>query len=238
MEINSVILGDCIEVMQGIKDKSIDLILTSPLYNLGNNHHTGSKLIYPYEDDINETEYQELQLRFLNLCYCILKDDGSLLYNHKNRIKNGISITPYEWILKSDFIIKQEIVWKNGSQNFDKIRFYPMTERIYWLSKSPDTKLYNAINHHDLFNETEWKPQTTNNSHQRTFPVKLAEDLLKCFPDKQVILDPFAGSGTTAIAAIRQNRNYILIEKEPKYYDIINKRIDQELDKIKIEFND
>ena len=53
---------------------------------------------------------------------------GNLIYNHKNRIKKGIQITPYEWLLKTDFVIKQELVWFNASQNFDKIRFYPMTE--------------------------------------------------------------------------------------------------------------
>ena len=55
------------------------------------------------------------------------------MYQHKNRIKKGVQISPYEWI-KSLFI-KQEIVWINES-NFDKIRFYPFTERVYWLTKS------------------------------------------------------------------------------------------------------
>lgn len=137
--------------MKSIPDGSVDLIITSPPYNLGNTHHTGTKRHKAYDDNLPEKEYQEWQIQVLNECWRVLKDTGSMIYNHKNRIKNGVQITPYEWLLKTKFIIKQELVWFNGSQNFDKIRFYPMTERIYWLAKSPKTKLFNAINHHDLF---------------------------------------------------------------------------------------
>ena len=98
-----------------------------------------------------EDLYQKWQIEVLNECCRVLKQNGSMWYNHKNRIKNGVQITPYEWILKSDFIVKQEIIWENGSQNFDKIRFYPMTERVYWLAKDSKTKMFNTIDHHDFF---------------------------------------------------------------------------------------
>jgi len=155
----------------------------------------------------------------------ILKDDGSIIYNHKNRIKDGVQITPYEWLLKTPFTIKQELVWFNRSQNFDKIRFYPMTERFYWLAKSSKTKLFNAINHHDLFGKDEWKAVGTKGKHTRAFPEKMVEDFLKCFPEAQIVLDPFAGSGTTGVACKNLNRNFILIEKEQGYIDIINQRL-------------
>lgn len=222
---NKVIQGDCLEVMREMPDNSVDMVLTSPPYNLGNNHHTGAKRHKTYNDSMPETEYQEWQIEFMQECFRILKDDGSLIYNHKNRIKNGIQITPYEWILKTDFVVKQELVWFNGSQNFDKIRFYPMTERVYWLAKSSKTKLFNTINHHDLFNKSEWKPVGTNKKHKRAFPVEFAEDIIKCFPNANIILDPFAGSGTTGVACKNLNRNYILIEKEPEYVEIIKQRL-------------
>jgi modification methylase len=226
---NTVIQGDCLEVMKDIPDKIIDMVLTSPPYNLGNTHHTGGKRHKAYSDNLPEEEYQQQQKCFLDECYRILKDDGSIIYNHKNRIKGGIQITPYEWILKTQFIVKQEIVWFNGSQNFDKIRFYPMTERIYWLAKSSKTKLFNTINHHDLFDKKEWKAVGTRGSHTRAFPEKMVEDILKCFPDAKLVLDPFAGSGTTGVACKNLNRNYILIEKELEYVEIINKRLQSTL---------
>jgi modification methylase len=164
----------------------------------------------------------------LNECYRVIKDDGSVFYNHKNRIKDGMQTTPYEWILKTNFIVKQEIVWFNGSQNFDKIRFYPMTERIYWLAKNPSTKLSNVINHHDVFSKAEWEPVKTSGEHKRAFPVDMCKDIAMCFPQADLIFDPFCGSGTTCVAAKRLGRRYIGVDISPEYCDIARKRLEAE----------
>jgi len=220
-----LIQGDCLEKLKDISKGGVDLVVTSPPYNLGNSHHTGNKRHKAYDDNLPEQEYQTWQIEVLNECYRVLSERGSLIYNHKNRIKNGVQITPYEWLLKTDFIIKQELVWFNGSQNFDKIRFYPMTERVYWLAKSPKTKLINVINHHDLFGRDEWKAVGTNGSHTRAFPEKMVTDFLLCFPEATTILDPFMGSGTTGVACKNLNRNFIGIEKDPEYFKIAERRI-------------
>ena len=224
--INKIICGDCLEVMKGMPDKCVDLIVTSPPYNLGNYHHTGSKQHNPYNDDIPEQTYQVWQANVLNECYRVLKDTGSLMYNHKNRIKDGYSISPYLWIFKTPFIIKQEIVWENGTQNFDAIRFYPFTERIYWLAKSNDTIMNNILHRKDIMR---WSPMGTNTEHTRSFPLELAEDLIVIFPEANIIFDPFSGSGTTAVAAKELNRKYICIELDPKYCKIAEDRLKQEV---------
>lgn len=224
-----LIHGDCLKKMKDIHDGSVDLIITSPPYNLGSNHHTGNKNTQAYPDNFPENIYQQNQIKILSECYRILKDTGSLFYNHKNRIKKGVQITPYEWLLKTKFIVKQELVWFNGSQNFDKIRFYPMTERVYWMAKSPKTKLFNAINHHDFFNKSEWKPVGTNGKHKRAFPVEFAESIIKCFPEAMDILDPFMGSGTTGVACKNLGRNFIGIELDETYFEIAEKRINENI---------
>ena len=232
LELNRLYNMDCMEGMKRIPDGSVDLIITSPPYNLGKTHHTGNNRFGSYSeycDDMPEELYQQWQVEILNECYRILGDKGSMFYNHKNRIKNGEQITPYKWILKSNFIVKQEIVWQNGSQNFDKIRFYPMTERVYWLAKSPKTKMFNAINHHDFFTRAEWQPVKTKGAHKRAYPTKMCEDIIACFPNSKTILDPFMGSGTTAIACINTNRNYIGFELDAHYCDIANERIQKAL---------
>ena len=221
--------GDCLELMKEMPDGSVDLIITSPPYNLGNTHHTGNKRFKPYgkhNDDMKELDYQDWQVEVLNECFRILKDDGSMLYNHKNRISKGVQITPYQWLLKTDFVIKQEIVWQNGSQNFDKIRFYPFTERVYWLAKSPKTKLHNVINHHDVFTKADWNSVGTNGKFKRAFPVKMVDDLLSCFPDSEVVLDPFMGSGTTGVACKNTNRNFIGFELDEEYFNIAKERLE------------
>jgi len=221
----NLINDNCFNAFNKIKDNSIDLIITSPPYNLGNNHHTGNKRHQAYNDNLPEAEYQKQQLEFLHKCFKSLKEEGSLIYNHKNRIKKGIQISPYEWIFKSDFIIKQEIVWINRSQNFDKIRFYPFTERLYWLTKKSETKLFNAINHYDVFDYKEWKPVGTKNNHTRAFPEKMVEDVLKCFPTSKVVLDPYMGSGTTGVVCKNLNRDFIGIELDKDYFNIAKERI-------------
>lgn len=228
MKKNYIECGDCLELLRGLPESCIDLIITSPPYNLGKTHHTGNhrfKSYGDYNDDMPEELYQQWQVEVLNECYRVLKPEGSMFYNHKNRIKNGVQITPYEWLLRSNFIIKQEIVWQNGSQNFDKIRFYPMTERVYWLAKDSKTKMFNAINHHDIFKADEWKPVRTKGYHKRAFPEEMCLDIIACFPDADVVLDPFVGSGTTALAAIKSGRHYIGFDISKEYCEIARKRL-------------
>jgi modification methylase len=222
---SEIICGDVLEELKNFPDESVDLIITSPPYNLGNNHHMGNNRHKSYEDDMPEEEYQNWQISVLMHCWRVLKTTGSMFYNHKNRIKDGVQISPYIWVLKTNFIVKQELVWENGSQNFDKIRFYPMTERIYWLSKNRETKLNNVINHKDYFGRTEWIPVKTKYSHKRAFPLKMPVDIISCFPQARVILDPFMGSGTVGVACKRLNRDFIGIEINEDYVKIAKERI-------------
>ena len=225
----NIYLNDCLDAFKKLDDLSIDLIITSPPYNLGNTHHTGNKKHQPYNDNMPEKKYQETQIKMLDECFRVLKNDGSMIYNHKNRIKKGLQISPYEWLFKSKFVIKQELVWINRSQNFDKIRFYPWTERVYWLSKSPNTKLINTINKHDVFDWNEWRPVGTQGSHKRAFPEKFVADMLNVFPDAKIILDPYMGSGTTGAVALNKGRNFIGFEIDKNYYNLAKKRLDIEL---------
>lgn len=223
-----LIHGDCLEVMKTLEDKSVDLIITSPPYNLGTYHHTRNKVFKSYteyKDDMPEELYQEWQIEVLKECYRLLKDDGSMFYNHKNRIKDGKQISPYEWLFKTDFIIKQELVWMNGTPNFDKCRFYPMTERVYWLSKSVDTKMYNHISHMDVFSGSEWKSQGTKGEHKRAFPAQLPRDIICCFREAEVVLDPFMGSGTTGVIAAQSGKHFIGIEIDEGYFNLAKSKI-------------
>jgi len=225
--IDNITKIDCLEGLKQLSNQSIDIIITSPPYNIGNVHHTGRKKHYPYQDDMDEQNYQNWQIQVLNECYRVLKDDGSMFYNHKNRIKNGRQISPYEWIFKTPFITKQEIVWINGTSNFINIRFYPFTERVYWLTKNNKTKLINTIRHTEVFNINEWQPVGTKGVHTRAFPERMVEDILECFPNAQIVLDPFAGSGTTLYVAKTKDKHFIGFENNEKYVQLAKERIKQ-----------
>ena len=216
--------GDCLQVMKEMEDESIDLAITSPPYNLGNNHHTSNKKHYPYDDDMPERQYQEWQKKVMCGIYRILKDDGWLFYNHKNRIKQGQMITPYEWILKTHFILRQEINWMNGSPNFDKVRFSPHSEKVYCLAKG-NAKMWNRLNLTDDWHIT---PVGTNEEHTRAFPKKLVNNIMASV-EFQITFDPFMGSGTTLRVAKNWGRKAIGIEIEEKYCEIAARRMAQEV---------
>ena len=212
-----IINGDCREVLPDFPEKCIDLGITSPPFNLGNTHHTGNYRHQAYSDNLPEADYQASQIATLNELHRIIKDNGSFWYQHKNRIKNGVSTTPYQWLLQTEWLIKQEIVWRNRSQNFDKIRFYPMTERMYWLTKSAKTKLNNVVNLHD-----DWhiEPVGSKGNHTRAFPESIVDNIIPCFPEAIIVIDPYLGSGTTAFCARKENRKCIGIEVSEEYCEL------------------
>jgi len=221
---NKIIKGDCLEVMKDIPDKSVDMVLTSPPYNIGNMHSNDIQFGTYSGNNMKEDVYQKWQVEFLNECHRVLKEDGSMFYNHKIRIKDKKAIHPMEWLLKTNFILKQEIVWDMGkSANSDKIRFFPYSERIYWLVKNKETKIFNKESLSDVWRIVP-KHKRKDIGHIAVMPVEVAENIIKS-TEYKTILDPFAGSGTTGVACKNLNRKYILIEKEPEYIDIINKRL-------------
>lgn len=214
-----------------IPNNSIDLIITSPPYNMGKKLHTGSNYMntyHTYNDNLPEDEYQQEQIEFLNECFRVLKENGSMFYNHKPRIRKGVTIHPLQWVLKSYFILKQELIWRTGSQNFDKIRYYPMTERVYWLTKSPKTKLYNELGLTDIW---EFKNGKRHPIHKATFPIDLPYSIIKSFPNAKLILDPYMGIGTTAKAVLKcneedgGNREYIGFEIDNTYIDCFKEEL-------------
>jgi len=224
-EENIVILhGDCLEILPLMETESVDLVVTSPPYNLGNNHHTGNKRHIPYDDNMPERKYQEWQKLIMCKIYQALTDEGWLFYNHKNRFKNNEMITPYEWILKTHFILKQEINWVNGSPNMDKSRFFPFSEKIYCLSKI-NAKMQNKLN---LTDDWHIAPVGTQGSHTRAFPIKLVSNIMNCI-EFSIVLDPFLGSGTTLVACKNLGRKGIGIEIEEKYCKIAVERLKQEI---------
>ena len=178
-----------------------DLIITSPPYNLGGFHngdrHINQKLdLYP--DNMPEADYQAWQIEVMNKCFSILTDGGSMFYNHKVRIKKGIAVHPLQWILKSDFILKQEIIWTHNRWLLsDPIRFIPITERIYWLTKSPKTKLKNTRHLPDV-----WTVYPKDGHH--IMPQEIIKNILSCFTP-ELVYDPFGGDNLTTLKVCEKN---------------------------------
>lgn len=242
--INKLICGDCIEVMQEMPKESVDLIVTSPPYNLKNSTGNGmkdgrggkwanAKLVEGYsnyDDCMPHDEYALWQRNCLTEMMRLLKSDGAIFYNHKWRVQGGLLQDRHDII--EGFPVRQVIIWqRKGGINFNPGYFLPTYEVIYLIAK-PDFKLVPKANAHgDIWQFT----QEMNNPHPAPFPVHLIERIVSS-TEAEIVLDPFMGSGTTAIAALRHDRKYIGIDVAPEYCEMAEKRIQEEKKQLKIKF--
>ena len=242
--LNKIICGDCLEVMKEMPNESVDLIVTSPPYNLKNSTGNGmkdgrggkwanAKLVEgysTYDDCMPHNDYAQWQRSCLTEMMRVLKNDGAIFYNHKWRVQGGLLQDRHDIV--EGFPIRQIIIWqRKGGINFNSGYFLPTYEVIYLIAK-PDFKLVPKANAHgDIWQFT----QEMNNPHPAPFPVHLIERIVSS-TEAEIILDPFMGSGTTAIAAIRHNRKYIGIDVAPEYCKMAEKRIKDEKKQLRIVF--
>ena len=160
----------------------------------------------------------------------MLKKDGLLFYNHKNRIVRGKGyiISPYTWLLKSPFLIRQEIIWNRKSgPNQEQSRYVPSYENIYVLTKQKDTIFQR---NKDVEHKTDiWTINPDRkNGHPAPFPIDIPRNILSSLNTDKIkdrdilVLDPFMGSGTTAKAAIEKGYDYIGFDIVKEYVDDVN----------------
>jgi len=232
--LNSIICGDVIEVIRQIPNGSIDLIVTSPPYNLKNSTGNGMKdgrggkwanaalqKGYTHHNDcMPHQEYVEWQRNCLIEMMRIIPEDGAIFYNHKWRVQNGLLQDRQDIV--SGFPVRQIIIWKRkGGFNFNPGYFVPTYEVIYLIAKPKFRLASKANGYGDVWEFT----QEMNNEHPAAFPVSLIDRIIASTTAK-VILDPFMGSGTTAISALNFGRQYLGIELSPEYCQLAEKRIE------------
>lgn len=245
LEFNKIIQGDCLEVMRKLPSGSIDLIVTSPPYNLKNSTGNGMKdgrggkwknaeLVNGYShhnDCMPHDEYAKWQRECLVEMLRLIPDNGAIFYNHKWRVQDGLLQDRQDIV--GGLPIRQIIIWKRkGGINFNSGYFLPTYEVIYLIVK-PDFKLVPKSN---AFGDVWEFKQEMNNSHPAPFPVALIDRIISSTYAKTV-LDPFMGSGTTAIAALMNNRAYLGIEISPEYIKMAEKRISDFINQSKIQFS-
>lgn len=238
--INTFVCGDTLEVMRKMPDASIDLVVTSPPYNLKNSTGNGMKdgrggkwknaaLVNGYShhnDNLPHEEYVAWQRACLTEMVRLLKSDGAIFYNHKWRVQDGLLQDRHDIV--SGFPVRQIIIWKRkGGINFNPGYFLPTYEVVYLITK-PEFKLApkaNAVG--DVWEFT----QEMNNIHPAPFPIAFAERCISA-TTSQIVLDPFMGSGTVAVAAKRLGRDFIGIEISPEYCSLAEQRLAEDIHQI------
>ena len=226
--------GDCLERMKEIPSGSVDMVFTSPPYNLGNTSGGGfpkkatgkwsggalANGYNSYNDNMPHEKYVAWQHEVLLECWRVLKDNGAIYYNHKPRVQNGELQMPLE--LNPGLPLRQIVIWeRNGGINFSPSFYLPTHEWVMILAKKGfrlrDKKASGA--------KDVWKiAQERNNPHPAPFPVELVTTALEttCC---EVILDPFMGSGTTGVACKNLNRKFIGIEMDEGYFNVAKDRL-------------
>lgn len=233
--VDKVHCSDNIKLMNEMPSESISLIVTSPPYNIKNSTGNGLKngsggkwpkaaLINGYDihdDNMPHEEYVEWQRSCLSAMMRILKNDGVIFYNHKWRVQNGLLQTRNDIV--DGFPVRQIIIWKrSGGINFNQGYFLPTFEVIYMIAK-PDFKLTPGAN---KMTDVWEIPQAKGNEHPAPFPVELAQRCIEASP-ADIVLDPFIGSGTTALAAIGQSKQWIGIDISREYCNLAELRIQE-----------
>ena len=231
--LNRVVCSDTLKFLKKLPDSSIDLAVTSPPYNIKNSTGNGLKdgrggkwsnanLLDGYTDHADKMPYPlyvEWQRQCLTEVMRVLKDDGALFYNHKWRVQKGLIQDRQEIV--QGFPLRQIIIWhRAGGVNFNPGYFLPTYEVIYMFAKSKFKLAPKKNGVGDV-----WKiPQELNNSHPAPFPVPLVERIIDS-TNAKVILDPFMGSGTTAIAAKLCGRDFIGVDLSKEYCAMANSRV-------------
>lgn len=222
---NKIILGDALEILKKIDDNFVDLGITSPPYNKGEKHKGWLVKNVKYNiasDNVSEEVYQEQQIQVLNEIFRVTKPGGSFFYNHKTRWTQGKILHPIEWLQKTKWIIRQEIIWDRMiAANIRGWRFWQIDERIYWLYKPIDgNKIGKELKSKHALLTSIWRfSPERKNGHPAPFPLVLPTRIIYSILDdkKGVVLDPYVGSGTSCLAAKLLGSNYIGIDISKEY---------------------
>ncbi|MCY4062151.1 MAG: site-specific DNA-methyltransferase [Chloroflexi bacterium] len=225
--------GDCVDLMNQMPAGSVDVVVTSPPYNIKNSTGNGLKngsggkwpqaaLIEGYanhNDALPHEDYVKWQRSCLKAMMRVLSETGAIFYNHKWRVQGGLLQDRADIV--DGFPVRQIIIWqRKGGINFNPGYFLPTYEVIYLIAK-PGFRLAPKAN---ALGDVWQIPQESNNPHPAPFPEALAQRCIDS-TDAKVVLDPFIGSGTTAVAAVKSNRDWIGIDISEEYCELARQRI-------------
>jgi len=245
----SLYLGNCLDFMKQIPDESIQLIVTSPPYNIGKE----------YETKLDITEYVSQQSQIINECIRTLRKEGSICWEIGNYVDDSeiipLDIMLYNCFKNNGLKLRNRIIWHFGHGLHCSKRFSGRYETILWFTKSdeyvfnldevrvpqkyPGKKHFKGPNIGEYSGNPKGKnpsdvwdiPNVKSNHIEKTchpcqFPISLVQRLVLALSNENdIVFDPFLGVGSTAIAGIINKRKVTGAEIVQKYYDIACERI-------------
>ncbi len=248
LPLNRILAGDCIDVMNGLPENSVDLIFADPPYNLqlkGDLHRPDNSKVDAVDDHWDQFDsfraYDDFTNAWLAAARRVLKPNGAIwvIGSYHNIFRVGASLQNQGyWILN-------DVVWRksNPMPNFRGKRLTNAHETMIWASKSENAKYtfnYEALKslNEGVQMRSDWvlpicngherlKDDKGDKAHPTQKPESLLHRVLIGSTNRgDVVLDPFFGTGTTGAVAKMLGRNFIGIEREDSYREIAQKRID------------
>jgi DNA modification methylase len=231
----TVIQGDCLEYMKTLADKSFDLVLTSPPYNMGAkslgyhpNSKTGDNFYNEYEDSMEEPEYLKFCLDVINES---LRVGRYVVWNMQ--MLSGNKNTILDILFSKRDNLKDIFIWNKHAVSVITAKSGVMAKGFeFCFLFGEDDKMvfpYNNFPENGYVpNRQEWFKKESIPEHHATFPMELPLYFIQHFSkESDTILDPFLGSGTTLVACKQLNRNGVGIEISEEYCTIARKRLEQ-----------
>ena len=240
--LNTIIHGNCLEIMERMPSESFDMIFADPPYFLSNggitckNGEAVSVNKGKWDESMGVEKNHEFNLLWLKECQRLLKKDGTIWVSGTHHVIFSIGFA----MQQLGFKILNDIAWEkpNPPPNLSCRYFTHSTETIIWAAKNNKSKyLFNYDKMRIINNgkqmKTVWSilPPKTEEKAQGKHPTQKPTELItRCIlastNEGGLILDPFAGSSTTGVCAAKTNRNFICIEQDAEYVALGKKRLD------------
>ena len=237
--LNKVTQGDCLDVMGRIPDGSIDLVVTDPPYGI--NYYSNWSKDREYRESVKSVEGIRNDgadnIDFLSEVISeldrVLKDDRHLYwFTRWDRVHVHLPI------LEKHFKLKNAIIWKKNNWSMGDLQgaYAGQYEVILFAQKG--RRILNEVDgrkrHPDILEYDRVPASRLRHSHEK--PEELIEFLIqKSSNEGEIVLDPFAGSGTTAVCATKLCRGFITTELDGEYFEIAKRRIDEAITEKEVE---
>lgn len=247
MEVNKVYLGDCIEIMKTLPDKSIDLIFADPPFNIGIKYDV-------HNDNMPYEKYYEWSKKWIGESYRLLKSNGTIYIAIGDEFAAEINLI----LKKTGFYFRNWIIWYYTFGQNQRKKFNRAHTHILYFTKSKEHFTFNDKDirvpsaRQLIYNDKRANPlgkipddvwqfsRVCGTFKERIgkHPCQMPEDLLELIiktssNEGDLVLDPFGGTGTTAAVAKKLKRNFITMEISKEYYNIISKRLEGRVTEIR-----
>lgn len=237
--------GNCLELLPRFPNDSVDMIFADPPYFLSNGGitcHAGKMVsVNKGKWDVSQgiEKNHEFNLSWLSECQRVLTENGTIWVSGTAHVIFSVGFA----MQQLGFKILNDIVWfkPNASPNLSCRYFTHSTETLIWAAKNHESKhtfnyelMKQISNGKQMRNVWEISPpqpkEKVYGKHPTQKPLKLLERIILASTNEEnIVLDPFNGSGTTTIAAIKLNRRYIGIDISEEYLDLTIARVKDEL---------